>query len=146
MKNRVFGLAADHAGFETKEFVAGYLLSLGYVVKDFGCYSSTSCDYPDFAHNLAKGIEDGECDLGFAFCGSANGISMALNKHPKLRAAVSWNAEVASIARNHNNANICSIPARFVDSSTVISIVDAFIAGVFEGGRHQNRINKIHLI
>lgn len=143
MKNRTFGLAADHAGFTKKELVAGYLLSLGYVVKDYGCYSTESVDYPEFAHALAKGIESGECTLGFAFCGSANGISMALNKHKTIRAAVSWKPEIASLARTHNDANVCSLPARFVNDIETIAIVDAFLEAEFEGGRHQLRVDKI---
>ncbi|MFI3268196.1 MAG: RpiB/LacA/LacB family sugar-phosphate isomerase [Rikenellaceae bacterium] len=143
METKTFGLAADHAGFEKKELVAGYLLSLGYVVKDYGCYSEESVDYPDFAHALAKGIENGECARGFAFCGSANGITITLNKHQSIRAALSWIPEIAALARTHNDANVCSIPARFLDNTEVINIVDAFLEAEFEGGRHQNRVDKI---
>lgn len=143
MKTTTFGLAADHAGFEKKELVAGYLLSLGFVIKDYGCYSEESVDYPDFAHALAEGIEKGECECGFAFCGSANGITITLNKHQSIRAAISWIPEIASLARTHNDANVCSIPARFLSNTEVVNIVDAFLGAEFEGGRHQNRVNKI---
>lgn len=141
MKN--IGLAADHAGFEMKEFVVGYLTGAGYAVKDYGCYSEQSVDYPDFAHALAHGIERGEVELGFAFCGSANGISIALNKHAAVRAALCWIPEIATLARSHNDANVCSIPARFVDQISAANIVDAFLAASFEGGRHQVRVDKI---
>lgn len=143
MENQIIGLAADHAGYEKKELVAGYLLSLGYAIKDYGCYSTESVDYPDFAHALGRGLESGECSRGFSFCGSANGISMALNKHPKVRAAVSWIPEIAVLARQHNDANVCSIPARFVSDNEAISIVDAFLEAEFEGGRHEARVKKI---
>lgn len=141
MKN--IGLAADHAGFAMKEFVAGYLISLGYAVKDYGCHSTESVDYPDFAHTLGRGIEGGEVELAFAFCGSANGISIALNKHATVRAALCWLPEIATLARAHNNANVCSIPARFVGEIEAARIVDAFMAASFEGGRHQTRVDKI---
>lgn len=137
------GFAADHAGYKMKETVLGYLLSLGYSVKDYGTNSEESVDYPDFAHALAKGIENGECQLGFAFCGSANGIAMTLNKHQQIRAAICWTPELASLAKTHNNANVCSIPARFVDNCTAIKIVETFLSATFEGGRHQARVDKI---
>lgn len=143
MKFKTIGIAADHAGFEKKELIAGCLLSLGYVVKDYGCNSIESVDYPDFAHALAKGMEDGECELGFAFCGSANGISMTLNKHTTIRAAISWNSEIAELAKLHNDANVCSIPARFVTDAEAISIAETFLNTEFEGGRHIGRVEKI---
>lgn len=141
MKN--IGLAADHAGFAMKEFVAGYLISQGYSVKDYGCHSAESVDYPDFAHALGRGIEAGEVDIAFAFCGSANGISITLNKHAAVRAALCWQPEIAALARAHNDANVCSIPARFVDEIQAAQIVDAFMSASFEGGRHQARVDKI---
>lgn len=137
------GFAADHAGYQMKETVLGYLLSLGYSVKDYGTNSEESVDYPDFAHALAQGIENGECEIGIAFCGSANGITMTLNKHQKIRAAICWTPEIATLAKSHNNANICSIPARFVDKCTAIEIAEAFLNAEFEGGRHQARVDKI---
>ncbi|MFI3321344.1 MAG: RpiB/LacA/LacB family sugar-phosphate isomerase [Rikenellaceae bacterium] len=137
------GFAADHAGYQTKEKVVGYILSLGYSVKDFGTSSDASVDYPDYAHALGEAMESGECQLGFAFCGSANGVSMVLNKHQNVRAALCWNEEIAALARQHNDANVCSIPARFVDDCTAINIVEAFLEASFEGGRHQARVDKI---
>lgn len=145
MLNQTIGLACDHAGFEKKELIAGYLLSLGYVIKDYGCYSCESVDYPDYAHALAHGLESNECSLGFAFCGSANGISMTLNKHQNIRAAISWNTEIAELARKHNDANVCSIPARFVSDVLAIEIADAFLGATFEGGRHKTRVDKINI-
>lgn len=142
---KAIGLAADHGGFPIKEFVAGYLLAEGYAVKDYGCVSVDSVDYPDYAHALARGIESGEVELGFAFCGSANGISMALNRHAGIRAALCWKAEIATLARSHNNANVCSIPGRFVNEIEAGQIVDAFLEATYEGGRHEGRVQKIEL-
>lgn len=139
------GLAADHGGFAVKEFVAGLLLSEGYAIEDLGCYSTESVDYPDFAHKLATAIEHGDLELGFAFCGSANGISMALNRHKGVRAAICWKAEIATLARQHNNANVCSIPGRFVNEIEAGDIVEAFLQAQFESGRHQGRVEKIEL-
>lgn len=137
------GLASDHAGFEMKEFIAGFLLSQGYTVKDYGCDSSASVDYPDYAHALAEGLGRGECQLGFAFCGSANGITMTLNKHSHVRAAICWTPEIATLARTHNDANVCSMPARFIKNEDAATIAEAFLAASFEGGRHARRVAKI---
>ncbi|MFI3330668.1 MAG: ribose 5-phosphate isomerase B [Rikenellaceae bacterium] len=137
------GIAADHAGYQMKEFVLGYLSSLGHEVYDFGTLSEESVDYPDFAHPLAEAVEKKEVELGFAFCGSANGISMTLNKHQGVRAAICWLAEIATLAREHNDANICSMPARYISNELAIEITDAFLAANFEGGRHIARVNKI---
>lgn len=142
---KTIGLAADHGGYSCKEFVAGYLMGLGYAVKDYGTTNEASVDYPDFAHALARGIEKGEVELAFAFCGSANGISISLNRHRGIRAALCWMPEIATLARAHNNANVCSIPGRFVDQSQAAAIVDAFLGAEFEGGRHINRVEKIEL-
>lgn len=143
--NQTIGLAADHGGYATKEFVAGYLLGLGYAVKDYGTMSEASVDYPDYGHALARGIQSGEVALGFAFCGSANGISMAINRHTGVRAALCWQPDIAQLARAHNNANVCSIPGRFVTDTEAAGIVDAFLGTAFEGGRHEGRIEKIEL-
>ncbi len=140
---KIIGFASDHAGYEMKNTLIGYVESLGYEYKDYGCFSLDSVDYPDFAHALASGIEKGECELGFALCGSANGITMTLNKHQEIRAAIAWEPVIASLAREHNNANVCSIPARFVKLHEATMIVDSFLNGVFEGGRHQARVDKI---
>ena len=141
----IIGLASDHAGFEMKEFIAGFLLSLGYALKDYGCDSAASVDYPDYAHALGHGIESGECELGFAFCGSANGISMTLNKHAGVRAALCWIPEIATLARAHNDANVCSMPARFITNEEAAAIAEAFLAASFEEGRHKARVDKIAL-
>lgn len=139
------GLACDHGGFEMKEFVAGYLESLGVDFVDYGCYSADSVDYPDFGHKLANAILAGEVERGFAFCGSANGISMSLNRHKGIRAAICWTPELAKLAVEHNNANVCSIPGRFIDTLTAAAIVDSYLGATFEGGRHTGRIAKIEI-
>lgn len=119
------------------------MTELGAEVKDFGTYSAESVDYPDFAHPLAVAVENGECYPGFAVCGSGNGISMTLNKHQGIRAAICWCTEISALARAHNDANVCVLPGRFVDEDTAVAIVKAFIDSDFEGGRHQRRIDKI---
>lgn len=139
------GLACDHAGYELKEYVKKLLEEKGLEYKDFGCYSEESVDYPDFAHPLAEAVENGECYPGIAICGSGNGISMALNKHQGIRAALCWTPELASLARQHNDANILSMPGRFITKETGKEIVETFLSGKFEGGRHQRRIDKIPL-
>lgn len=139
------GLAADHGGYEMKEFVAGYLESMGVDFVDFGCSSSDSVDYPEFGHRLANAIVNGEVERGFAFCGSANGISMSINRHKGVRAAICWLPELAALARQHNDANVCSIPGRFVDTVTAAKIVEAYLGAEFEAGRHLARIQKIEL-
>lgn len=141
MKN--IGLACDHAGYALKEKAAEHLLSLGYGVKDYGTYSAEAADYPDYAHALAKGIENGECDLGVSICGSANGIAMTLNKHQGIRAAVCWTAEIARLARAHNDANVCSLPARFIGEAEALEVLDQFLTAQFDGGRHERRVAKI---
>ena len=145
MDNKKIGIASDHAGYQLKEFVIGYLDSKGYDVYDFGTNSEESCDYPDYAHPLAEAIEKGELPRGIAMCGSANGITMTLNKHQGIRAALCWEPEIASLARRHNNANVCTMPARFISTDTAREIVDIFLNTEFEGGRHQARIDKIPL-
>ncbi|MCF8335217.1 MAG: ribose 5-phosphate isomerase B [Bacteroidales bacterium] len=138
------GIASDHAGFELKEKLKLYLESRGYILVDFGSYSSESVDYPDFAHTLAYSVEKGECDIGITLCGSGNGISMAANKHEGIRSAICWKPEIAKVTRSHNNANICALPARFLDYDQAIEIVDIFLNTEFEGGgRHERRIKKI---
>ncbi len=143
MEEKKIGIASDHAGYELKEFLTGYLDSLGYDVFDFGCDSAESCDYPDYAHPLAEAVEKGEVPLGIAICGSGNGINMTVNKHQGIRAALCWTPELATLARQHNAANILSLPARFIDNATATRCVDAFLSAEFEGGRHQRRIDKI---
>ena len=145
MDNNKLGIACDHAGSELKEFLVGYLGSKGYDVYDFGTNSPESVDYPDYAHPLANAIEKGELPRGIALCGSANGITITLNKHQGIRAAICWEPEIAELARKHNDANICSLPARFIDNDTAVKIVETFLNTDFEGGRHQRRIDKIPL-
>ena len=136
-------LCSDHAGFELKSIIEGYLQANNIEYHDFGTSSAESCDYPDFAHPAALAVENGECDLGIAMCGSGNGIAMTLNKHQGIRAAICWNKDLAALARQHNNANILVLPARFIDPATALNLVDTFLQTPFEGGRHQRRIDKI---
>lgn len=135
--------ASDHAGYILKNFLMEILEQRGYETVDFGTFSTDSCDYADFAHPAAKAVENGECDFGIAMCGSGNGIAMTLNKHQNIRAALCWLPEVGALAKQHNNANILVIPARFVSSEEAIEIMDAYIDAEFEGGRHIRRIEKI---
>lgn len=137
------GMACDHAGYEMKEALKPLLKSLGFEIKDYGTNSSESVDYPDFAHPLAEAVENGTVCFGVAICGSGNGISMTLNKHQGVRAALCWNAELASLARQHNDANVLSLPARFISRESAEEIVKAFFAASFGGGRHQRRVEKI---
>lgn len=136
-------IGSDHAGFELKERVRKELLSNGYEVRDFGTFSPESADYPDFAHPVASAVERKEFDLGVLVCGSANGVAMTANKHQHIRAAVCWNVEVASLSRQHNNANILCLPARFVSAELGLQILDRFLNSSFEGGRHERRVSKI---
>lgn len=136
-------LGADHAGYEFKNMIFKYLQDKGYEIHDFGTYSTESVDYPDYIHPLAIAVSNKEYDLGVIFCGSGNGVAMTANKHQKIRAALCWTVEIAKLARQHNNANVLSIPARFISSELAVEIVDAFLTTEFEGGRHQNRIDKI---
>lgn len=141
------GFASDHAGFELKEKLKKYLSeSLQFEIKDFGCNSNESCDYPDFAHLLANSVENNECLFGIAICGTGNGINMTLNKHQKIRSALCWIPEIAEMARKHNNANICTLPARYINFETAVAIITTFLQTDFEGDRHLRRINKIACI
>lgn len=137
-------ICSDHAGYELKNILIDYLKEKSTLeVKDFGCFSAESCDYADFAHPMAFAVENGECDYGISICGSGNGISMTVNKHQGIRAALCWNEETASLARRHNNANILSLPARFISVELAKKMVDIFFSTDFEGGRHERRIEKI---
>lgn len=142
---KMIGLSSDHAGVELKEHVKQLLDAKGLVYKDFGTCSTDSCDYPDFAHPLALAVEAGEVYPGIAICGTGNGIAMTLNKHQKIRAGLCWNAEIAQLARAHNDANILVMPGRFISKEEATKVVDAFLDTPFEGGRHQRRIDKIPL-
>ncbi|HAX95409.1 MAG TPA: ribose 5-phosphate isomerase B [Prolixibacteraceae bacterium] len=143
MNKLVIALASDHAGFARKQAIIHYFEENGIAYHDFGCYTDESCDYPDFAHSIAKAISDGEFSIGITFCGSGQGISITANKHQKIRSAICWNPEIARLAREHNDANICAIPGRFVSDDEAIAIVEAYLNATFEGGRHQRRIEKI---
>ncbi|GAB4201423.1 MAG: ribose 5-phosphate isomerase B [Bacteroidia bacterium] len=136
-------IGSDHAGFDLKEKLKEYLMSKNITVIDKGTYSADSVDYPDYGHAVAQSVLNKECDLGIAICGSGNGINMAVNKHKGIRGALCWNEEIARLAKQHNNANVLSLPSRFIDETTAQKIVDAFISAEFEGGRHQKRIEKI---
>lgn len=142
MKEKI-AMACDHAGYALKEQLKEYLTGLGYEIKDFGTHSEESCDYPDYAHPAACAVESGECAFGVCMCGSGNGIQMTLNKHQGIRAALCWIPEIASLAKQHNNANILVLPARYVSFEEAVKIVDAYLNARFEGGRHQRRIDKI---
>lgn len=136
-------IGADHAGYILKEAVKKQLINKGYDVKDFGAYSEERVDYPDFAHPVAQGIEEGEFETGILICGSGNGINMTANKHKGIRSALCWNVEIAQLARQHNNANIIALPARFISEKEALSCVDFFLNTPFEGGRHTERVKKI---
>ncbi len=136
-------IGCDHAGFQTKQAIIEHLTSLGYEVKDYGCYSEESIDYPDYAHPVAEHIEKNPGTLGILLCGSGNGISMTANKHQQIRSALCWKKEIAELARQHNDANIITLPARFITIDEAIEMVDTFLNTPFEGGRHANRVGKI---
>lgn len=143
-KHRI-AICNDHAGYELKVKIMEYLEGEGVEeVKDFGAFSSESSDYPDYAHPMASAIKRGEFDFGISICGTGNGISMVLNKHLGIRAALCWNPEIAALARRHNDANVLSLPARFVTESEALDMIDVFFMTEFEGGRHQRRIDKIN--
>lgn len=140
-KKLKLAIGADHAGFEYKEILKAYLVD--HEVKDFGTYSADSVDYPDFAHPVASAVESKEFDFGILVCGSANGVAITANKHQHIRAAICWQNELASLARRHNNANIICIPERFVSADLAKEMTTTFLTTEFEGGRHENRVNKI---
>ena len=137
------GIACDHAGYEMKEFLVGYLSTKGYEVIDFGTHSEESIDYPDFGHALAEAIEKGELKRGIGLCGSGEGMAMTLNKHQGIRAALVWIPEIAKMTRLHNDANVLVMPGRYIDTETASQIMEEFFNTEFEGGRHQKRIDKI---
>jgi len=137
------GLASDHAGYEIKKYIADLFEEQGIRYIDFGTYGTESVDYPDFAHKLGTAIDNGECEFGIAVCGTGNGINMALNRHQKVRSALCWNTEVARLVRAHNNANVLTMPGRMITQREAYDMVRIFFNTPFEGGRHQNRIDKI---
>ena len=144
MKKKI-GIGADHAGFELKEVIISYLKNKDYEIIDYGAYSGLSSNYAYFGHLLAEAVTKGEVSAGISLCGSGNGISMTVNKHPGIRSAVCWNDEISKLARLHNDANICALPARFIDIDLAKRIVDTFLETGFEGGRHELRIKAIPL-
>ena len=139
------GICSDHAGLEYKTRLISYLLGKGYEVVNFGTDSADSCDYADFAHPLAYAVESGECDKGIAICGTGNGMALTLNHHRGIRAGLAWNTAVATLVKEHNDANVLVMPARFVSYNMCNSMVRAWLATSFAGGRHQRRIDKIPL-
>ena len=139
----MIGLASDHAGFALKQHVKDYLKAHRIKFHDYGTHSEESCDYPDFGHALAKGIEAEECEKGIAICGSGEGISMTLNKHQGIRAALCWIPEIAHLARQHNDANVLVMPGRFITNDEADAIMDEYLSTDFEGGRHARRVAKI---
>ncbi len=145
MKNKKLAIVSDHAGFYLKGKILNYLKKEKYNITDLGCFTDESCDYPDYGHPLAKAISEGEYQLGFSVCGTGNGINMVVNKHPGIRSALCWNEEMSRLARAHNDANICSLPGRFISESEAYLIVKTFLNTSFDGGRHKRRIDKINL-
>jgi len=136
-------IGSDHAGFGYKEKIKEFLTTQGHEVQDFGTLSTDSVDYPDFAHPTSAAVEKGEVKFGILICGSGQGVNMTANKHQGVRSALCWNTDLARLSRMHNNANVIALPARFVAAEYAIEMVDVFLNTEFEGGRHQNRVNKI---
>ncbi len=145
MKKKKIAIVSDHAGYFLKEKILRYLIKEGQEVKDFGCSSEETVDYPDYGHPLANAVSAGDYELGISICGTGNGINMVVNKHPGIRSALCWNEEISRLARAHNDANICALPGRFISESEAYLIVRTFIDTTFEGGRHKKRIDKISL-
>ncbi|MCW3125289.1 MAG: sugar-phosphate isomerase, RpiB/LacA/LacB family [Bacteroidetes bacterium] len=139
----LISIGGDHAGYALKSELRTYLLEKGYETDDLGPFSAESVDYPDFAHPVARQVESGKADFGILICGSANGVAMTANKHEKIRAAIAWKKEIAELARQHNDANILCLPARYITLEEAKEMVDVFIATPFEGGRHERRVEKI---
>jgi ribose 5-phosphate isomerase B len=135
--------ACDHAGYNLKLILISYLTNKGYEITDLGCYSEESTDYPEYGHILANHISENKSQLGISLCGTGNGINMTANKHPMIRSALCWDSEIAELARKHNDANICAIPARFISTEEAKKMVDVFLTTDFDGGRHLRRIEKI---
>jgi ribose 5-phosphate isomerase B len=145
VEKKKIAIVSDHAGYYLKEKLLNYLIKENQDVKDFGCSSEDTVDYPDFGHPLANAVSAGDFDLGISICGTGNGINMVVNKHPGIRSALCWNEEISRLARAHNDANVCALPGRFISESEAYLIVKTFIHTPFEGGRHQRRIDKISL-
>ena len=136
-------IGSDHAGYEYKDKLVAFLTGKGFEIQDVGPFSTDSVDYPDFAHEVAKNVEEGNATFGILLCGSAQGVTMTANKHQGIRAALCWMTDIAKLARQHNNANVLTLPARFIAYEYAEQIVEAFLSTDFEGGRHEARVNKI---
>jgi ribose 5-phosphate isomerase B len=136
-------IGSDHAGYEYKEKLVAFLTGKGFEIQDVGPFSTDSVDYPDFAHAVAQNVEEGKAEFGILLCGSAQGVTMTANKHQSIRAALCWMTDIAALARQHNNANVLTLPARFIAYEYAEQIVDTFLSTDFEGGRHEARVNKI---
>lgn len=145
VEKKKIAIVSDHAGFYLKEKILKYLIKERVDVSDLGCKSEEKSDYPDFGHPLAEAVSSGEYELGISICGTGNGINMTVNKHPGIRGALCWNEDISRLARAHNDANICALPGRFISEAEAYLIVRTFINTSFEGGRHQDRIDKISL-
>ncbi|MEY3349685.1 MAG: ribose 5-phosphate isomerase [Bacteroidota bacterium] len=143
--NNTIAIGSDHAGFIYKSAVIDHLQKKGFEVKDHGTFTEASCDYPDYAHAVAEAVEKENAAMGILICGSANGVAITANKHQGIRAAICWEKEIASLARQHNDANIICIPARFVSIDLALGMADLFLSTSFEGGRHLNRVQKIKI-
>ena len=141
--NMKIGICSDHAGYEWKTDLVAYLSGKGYEIVDYGTNSTESMDYPDVAHLLGRAVSDGTVDKGIAMCGTGNGMAITLNKYPKVRAGLAWNEDIATLVKQHNNANVLVMPARFASFETALKMVDTWLNTQFEGGRHQRRIEKI---
>lgn len=137
------GLCSDHAGFAWKSEIINYLSEKGHEIVDFGTHSIESMDYPDVAHLLGQAVSNGDVEKGIAMCGTGNGMAITLNKYPQVRAGLAWNEEIAALVKQHNDANVLVMPARFATFETALKMVDTWMNTEFEGGRHQKRINKI---
>lgn len=136
-------IGADHAGFEYKQKIVDYLTGKGIEIQDFGTFSTDSVDFPDFAHPTASAVEKGEADFGILFCGSGQGVNITANKHQGVRSALCWNSDIAKLSRQHNNANVIALPARFIAYEYAVEMIEIFLHTEFEGGRHANRVGKI---
>ena len=145
LENKKIAIVSDHAGYYLKEKLLSYLIKEKYDVKDLGCSAGETVDYPDFGHPLANAVIAGEFEFGISICGTGNGINMVVNKHPGIRAAICWNEQISHLSRAHNDANILTLPGRFITESEAYLIVRTFLTTSFEGGRHARRIEKISL-
>lgn len=140
-----FGIASDHAGFQLKEEIKQYFVEKGFLIEDFGTNSLESVDYPDFVHPLADNITNGNLSFGIVICGSGNGVNITANKHKGIRSALCWMPEIAALALEHNNANVIALPARYLNTTLAIEIINAYLNTSYQDGRHQRRIDKIEI-